>query len=75
MNPFLKTLISQFAGLFGGAILTAVDHPTGGFANTLATNPEVAIAYVSLASLAHNLISKYLPPAPPEPATATTSAK
>jgi hypothetical protein len=72
MNPFLKTLLTQAAGLFGGAIVTAFDHPTGGLASTIASHPEIAIAYVGLSQLLHNWLSHAFPPAP---ATTTSTAK
>ena len=62
MNPWLKTLLSQLAGFAAGALMNAIDHPTGGFATTLASNPMIAVAYMSGVSLIHNLISKWMPP-------------
>jgi hypothetical protein len=67
MNPFLKTFVSQLAGMVGGGVLYAFDHPTGGFANTLVNSPTIAVAYVALSQLAHNLISKYAPTTPTPP--------
>lgn len=63
MNPFLKSLLT----LAGAAVLPALDaaiqHPTGGLATALTSNTTYAALYVAGASVIHNLISAYFPPA------------
>ncbi|HZO92360.1 MAG TPA: hypothetical protein VFB22_01205 [Candidatus Baltobacteraceae bacterium] len=75
MDPFLKTLLTQVGGLVAGAVVTAFDHPTGGLAQTLSTNPTIAIAYVGVSQLLHNLLSKYAPPATPASSDAAPATK
>ena len=68
-SPVLKTIASQFVATAAVAVDTAIQNPTGGFAHTLATNPQFAMIYVACAQLTHNFLSKYAPPATPPPAT------
>jgi len=62
MNPFLKTFLTNLIGAFASVAIGAFDHPTGGFASTLTTHPELGLVYIGAQQFAHNLFSKYFPP-------------
>lgn len=61
-NPLVKTALPLVVTTVGPLIETAIQHPSGGLATTLASNPYAALAYAGLGILVHNLISKYAPP-------------
>lgn len=58
-NATVKTLVVGLAGAIGPAVLTAFDHPTGGMAAALATNPSYALTYGAVGYFAHNLFDHY----------------
>lgn len=63
MNPFLKTLVTLLAGTAAATADSIISGtPTGGMAQYLAANPSIAIAFVAVQQLAHNLLSHYAPP-------------
>jgi|GEM_PF-4257783 len=78
MNPtFLaawKTLVVIAAGSVAPLVLGAFDHPTGGTAVALATNPLYASLWGAASYFAHNLYDHYLGTASGPPATASTSS-
>lgn len=57
-NPFIKTLVSLFGGIAVAAIDSAIQHPTGGLATTLNSNPYLALAFSGGALFVHNWISR-----------------
>lgn len=74
-SPLLKALFSQVVATAVSGIDYAISHPTGGFANTLAHNPEIGMLYVAAAQFVHNLFSKYFPPQAPAAAPAAPAQK
>lgn len=57
-NPFFKTLASLFGGIALAAVDSAIQHPTGGLATTLNSNPYLALAFTGGALFVHNWISR-----------------
>lgn len=73
MNPLLKTFLTALAGVAAPTLLSAIDHPTGGLASALSTNPTYAIVWGAASLLAHNLLESYVPSANPPSAPSSTN--
>jgi len=58
-SPFVKTLVVAIVGAVAPVILAGLDHPTGGLAQALATNPVYGEVWLAVAYLAHNIWSAY----------------
>lgn len=57
-NPVIKTIVTNAAGTAAAGLLSVIDAgPTGGALTAAANNPTIAIAYILVQQLAHNLIS------------------
>lgn len=60
-NPFLKTILTVAAGAAATAVDQAIQNPTGGMAQAMASNPSYAMAFAAAALFVHNLISHIAP--------------
>jgi hypothetical protein len=76
-NPVIKTIVTNAAGAAASGLLSVIDAgPTGGALQAAANDPAIAIAYILVQQLAHNLISNALPPGtiPTAPAAPSSTA-
>lgn len=56
-NPLLKTVLTVAAGAAATAVDQAIQNPSGGMAQAMASNPSYAMAFAAAALFVHNLIS------------------
>lgn len=63
MNPALSAILKTLVVVVGGSLapvaLNAVDHPTGGLATAIATDPVYGIAWAGLSYTLHNFYDHY----------------
>ncbi len=58
-SPFVKSIIVGAVGVLAPAALDAIDHPTGGLATALSTNPAYAASWTLASYFAHNIYSAF----------------
>lgn len=59
-SALFKTLIVGGLGSIAPLVLSVADHPTGGMAGALSTNPVYAAAWGGFSYFLHNLYDHYL---------------